>query len=98
MAGYKGWKMSINAENAYREGKMPISKWTKPVLLQRADELGMLRDEMSKDRLSKLSLVTLRDVLLIRTEWHHTGKYYRKTPFYKIDRTALEGYVTASLM
>ena len=85
MAGYNGWKMSKNAERAYKEGKMPISKWTKTAILKRLKEIGAPEGTINLDMLSKFSTATLREVLLYETGWHHTGKYYQVTPFYDVD-------------
>ena len=32
-SGYSGYSMSNNAVNAYENGEMPLSKWTKDCLL-----------------------------------------------------------------
>ena len=34
MAGYAGYSMSNNAVDAYNEGEMPLSKWTKKKFLE----------------------------------------------------------------
>ena len=35
MAGYHGWSMSNNAVDAYSRGLMPLTKWTKPLILKK---------------------------------------------------------------
>ena len=98
MENYIGWKMSKDAYRAYKRGEMPKSKWTKAILLECVGEAGMLGGEISRDVLSKLSLKTLREVLLKRTDRHNTGKYGRNTVFYDFNSSALTEWTLQKLL
>lgn len=75
---YIGQKMSERALEAYDRGERPRSKWSKDDLLK---SLSVNVREKSK----KLTLEELRSVLLEKSSWHHTGKYFNKTVFYSIN-------------
>lgn len=81
MAGYKGYSMSNNAVDAYADNKMPISRWTKSVILERIYEI---RGEEDID-FSILTSKELKDTFLELTEWHHTSKFYNETNFYEVN-------------
>lgn len=84
--GYDGYSMSNNARRAYEEGEMPISKWKKSDIIDRAREI----DSAKADLLEKVNLKTLKDELLTQTSWHHTSEYYNKTDFYSFDEERLK--------
>lgn len=91
MAGYCGYSMSNNAVEAYEYGAMPLSKWTKDVLLDRIrEELNYNFDNeeltnSSIDKLAKYPLAILKDTFLQYDSWHHTGSYYNETEFYTVE-------------
>lgn len=87
MAGYDGFSMSNNARAAYADGEKPLSKWTKSEIL---DAIGE-KLEIAK----KLTVSELRNELLTRSSWHHTGKMYNCTDFYAIDEEAIEQLTSA---
>lgn len=78
-AGYHGYSMSNNAVAAYEMGEKPKSKWTKEEILD------CVKDVNLRNKLSRLSVTTLRDNFLFKSSWHHTGKMYNKTEFYMVD-------------
>lgn len=53
--GYRGYSMSNNAVDAYNDGEMPLSKWTKRELLD------AIEAENNKINVSKLTSEELRD-------------------------------------
>ena len=83
--GYVGYSMSINADNAYKNGEMPLSKWTKK------DLLNVLESEYNIDtsNLKKYKLKTLKEYFLTKTSWHHTSSYFNETDFYGINEKML---------
>lgn len=89
--GYVGYSMSVRAQEAYENGEMPISKWTKKVLLEVVEAY---RDDMelkfSVKLLSKLTLDTLRTKCLRYSSWHHTSKFCNCTDFYSLDEEWLD--------
>ena len=91
MAGYCGWSMSNNALDCYDNNIRPKSTWTKAELL---DEIKETYGEAIRDRAKKHTLGFLRDSFLTYDSWHHTGKHYRCTDFYRfyddISKTELD--------
>ena len=88
MAGYNGYSMSNNAVEAYEEGRMPLSKWTKSAIL-----IGIENAGYDSDFFKKWTLPELKNALLICGEWHHTGADFKKTKFYRVDTDAVEEYL-----
>lgn len=89
--GYSGWSMSNRAVEAYENGEMPISKWSKGVIIEVINEYK--KDmELSFDieLLKKLTLKTLKNKLLKYSSWHHTSKFCNCTDFYAIDEDMLD--------
>ena len=76
MAGYHGWSMSNNAVDAYSRGLMPLTKWTKPLILKRIEDLGYNSEFFKKWNSMELK------TLLYSPEWHHTGGAFHNTNFY----------------
>lgn len=89
MSGYYGYSMSNNAMDAYDEGKMPISKWTKKAILAAAESyfVNEAHDEQAEQKMTllrKMKVETLKKHLLACTEWHHSSKFYNRTDFYAL--------------
>ena len=82
MAGYYGFSMSNNAVEAYKNGEMPLSKWTKKAILEEAEKYDL---QCSLEKLKRIPLAVLRDKLLYESSWHHTSKFYNETNFYSFD-------------
>ena len=76
--GYHGYSMSNNAVDAYNDGEMPLSKWTKRELLD------AIEAENDKIDVSKLTAEELRDNFLTYAGYHHTSSYYNSTIFYRL--------------
>ena len=86
-SGYD-WKagMSNRAVEAYDYGAMPKSKWSKSALVS-----GIV-SEIFGDRiapefqkaLNAHSINFLRKNFLEYDSWHHTGRYYNRTDFFRI--------------
>lgn len=85
-SGYVGYSMSVRAQEAYENGEMPLSKWTKKEIMYRLNDLF----DGEKDYLKKLTVAELKQYILIRTSWHHTSNMCNATNFYSIDETAVE--------
>lgn len=79
--GYDGWSMSNNARDAYANGEMPISKWSKTEILNRVREIN----PKAADLLKNVSVFVLKEKVLKQTSWHHTSMKYNKTAFYIVD-------------
>ena len=87
MSGYHGWSMSNNAVDAYSRGLMPLTKWTKPLILKRIEHLGYNSEFFKKWNSMELK------TLLYSPEWHHTGGAFNNTNFYDIDTDAVVNYL-----
>lgn len=87
--GYRGHSMSNRAATAYNDGEMPISKWTKKVLLEELAEVAYDNDIAFEDiGLNRLTLKELQTAFLENSSWHHTGALYSTTNFYSIAENA----------
>lgn len=86
MAGYHNFSMSNNAVDAYENGEMPLSKWSKKAIL------AAVRDAApdALPLLSRCPLAVLRAHVLERSSWHHTSSHYNKTDFYSLDDFVLD--------
>lgn len=102
MAGYNGYSMSNNAVNAYNNGEMPLSKWTKKAFLEQV-QYEIAQDELPStimDDLNGMKTADLKGFLKL-SSWHHTSSHYNRTNFYSVDTDYLlthfgyEGYVLA---
>lgn len=88
MSGYDGYSMSNNAVDAYRNGNMPLSKWSKSGLVDGVKEACR---ELNID--STYFLTWNKDelmTLLSYSEWHHTGGDFKQTDFYAIDEEKVQ--------
>lgn len=89
--GYVGWSMSVRAQEAYDEGEMPLSKWSKSVLLDVIHEYKDCNElDFDIELLKKITLKTLKDRFLKYSSWHHTSKFCNCTDFYAIDEDAID--------
>lgn len=82
------WKagMSNRAVEAYDYGAMPKSKWSKSALVSGivSEIFGdRIAPEVQK-ALNAHSINFLRKNFLEYDSWHHTGKYYNHTDFFRI--------------
>lgn len=87
--GYRGHSMSNRAARAYNNDEMPISKWTKKVLLEELAEVAYDNDiDFENVNLNRLTLKELQTAFLENSSWHHTGALYSATKFYSIAEDA----------
>lgn len=101
MAGYYGYSMSNNAVDAYGNGEMPISKWSKKAIMEEVGKSvgeGELSLQCSMQALGKLPVKALREYCLYSSSKHHTSKYYNMTEFYSLDIDRLEGLTDQELV
>lgn len=89
MAGYNGYSMSNNAVAAYADGEKPLSKWTKPAILEAIFDSCEISEEKA-DLLRKMTVKELKDEFLQMSSWHHTSKFYNCTNFYSLDFDKIE--------
>lgn len=91
-SGYHGWSMSNRAYDAYDNGEMPKSKWTKKAMLEALKESCDLYDLMWNEAVEKMKKDEIFNVFFEYKGWHHTGKYCNVTNFYGVDDNALDEY------
>lgn len=84
--GYKGFSMSNRAVEAYDDGEMPLSKWSKEKIIIEVVEY----DCFTKEDLKKYTKKVLAKYFLERSSWHHTGKFCNETDFYSINSNRAE--------
>ena len=89
MAGYDNYSMSNNAVAAYQTGEKPKSKWTKKDIIE---ELRDQSEDLKVDikALEKLPVLTLREIALVQSSWHHTSSHFNQTYFYMVDASRIE--------
>lgn len=90
--GYIGSSMSVNARNAYDDGEMPKSKWTKKAMIAAVKEYCDNYDLKYNPEIEKMKKEELFRTFLIYSSWHHTSKFANPTDFYSIDKEAVEDY------
>lgn len=90
-SGYVGWSMSRRALEAYKDGEMPKSKWTKKAMVaaikDACDDLDLAYDPS----IEKMKKDELFHAFLYNSSWHHTSKFFNETNFYKLDEDAVCG-------
>lgn len=85
-SGYSGYSMSNRAVEAYEDGEMPLSKWSKEKIIREVVEY----DHFTKEELKKYTKKVLTEYFLERSSWHHTGKFCNETDFYSINSKRAE--------
>lgn len=89
-SGYIGHSMSRRAAEAYEDGEMPKSKWTKKAMVAAiqsyCDEFDMSFDP---DVLKGMRKDEVFEQFFYKSSWHHTSKFFNETDFYKLDEDAI---------
>lgn len=75
--------MSNNAIEAYNDGCMPISKWSKSAIIAAMHDAAY--PEHCIAAAVKSTLRTLKSIVLCDAGWHHTSKHYNRTCFYAVE-------------
>lgn len=91
-SGYIGYSMSRRAAEAYEDGEVPKSKWTKKAMVAAiqsyCDEFDML---FALDLLKGMRKDEVFERFFYKSSWHHTSKFFNETDFYKLDEDAVCG-------
>ena len=90
--GYVGSSMSVRAKEAYEDGEMPKSKWTKGTMLYAIEEWCYDNDRIYDPNIEKMKKEEIFDRFFHYSSWHHTGKYANPTDFYSLNEDIAEGY------
>ena len=68
-SGYSGYSMSNRAVDAYEDGEMPLSKWTKKMIISEVVE----HEHFTEEELKKYPKNVLAEYFLFESSWHHTS-------------------------
>lgn len=93
MAGYYNFSMSNNAVEAYSNGEMPLSKWTKAEIISEIEKQkrnGEIEINFDIKLAQKLPVAELKEMVLSCSSWHHTSSRYNRTDFYSVDVNRVE--------
>ena len=95
MAGYVNQSMSVNASESYANEEMPITRWTKKLIMYFVSE--KIQNKELVKRISKLKTKKLRTMFLRNTSWHHTSCLFNETNFYSFDDTYASNFTAADM-
>lgn len=88
--GYIGSSMSVRAHEAYEDGEMPQSRWTKAAIVDAIKSFCDEDDRVYDPSIEKMKKADLWDVFIEWKGWHHTSKFANATDFFGLDETACE--------
>ena len=80
--GYFGVSMSNNAIAAYASGEKPISRWKKQDIVKALKRSNVSHEFITA--VSRINLSILKNFLLYKKSWHHTGIRFNETDFYAL--------------
>lgn len=88
-SGYISWSMSKRTAQAYADGEMPKSKWTKAAMAEAIKVCCDENDLAYDPAVERLAKTALFDRFFYRSSWHHTSKFFNATDFYAVDEDAV---------
>lgn len=92
-SGYCGWSMSRRAVEAYDQGGMPKSKWTKKVMLEALRQTAEDEDLPWYSSIEKMKKDEIWDKFFECKSWHHCSKFCNEVDFYGVDEDALKKHL-----
>lgn len=87
--GYCGASMSEGAADAYADGEMPKSRWTKGAILKAVEAVCDELDLAFDDSVSRMTKDELWFEFIEWRSWHHTGKFANETDFYGVSERSV---------
>lgn len=87
--GAYGNSMSKRAQEAYKNGEKPWSKWTKKDIVEKVEEKTKNAELINLVKTCNTDV--LRTVLLFNSSWHHSSPRYNQTIFFVVKNFELEG-------
>lgn len=87
--GYCGASMSEGAADAYADGEMRKSRWTKGAILKAVEALCDELDLAFDDSVSRMTKDELWFEFIEWRSWHHTGKFANETDFYGVSERSV---------
>ena len=82
--GYLGSSMSVRAAEAYEQGEMPISRWTKTAIIQAVKGYCFDFDLAYDPDIEKKTKAELTKEFLEYKSWHHSSRTAREVEFFGI--------------
>lgn len=96
-SGYTGYSMSNRAVEAYENGEKPFSKWTKKEIIEKlTNEYSNVNFNLSV--LKQAPAKVVKNLILVKTSWHHTSNRCNRTDFYSIDELQLSSLTNEKII
>lgn len=87
--GYLGSSMSVRAAEAYEQGEMPISRWTKTAIIQAVKGYCFDFDLAYDPDIEKKTKAELVKEFLEYKSWHHSSCTAREVEFFGLNEDAV---------
>lgn len=87
--GYLGSSMSVRAAEAYEQGEMPISRWTKTAIIQAVKDYCFDFDLAYDPDIEKKTKAELAKEFLEYKSWHHSSRTAREVEFFGLNEDAV---------
>ena len=87
--GYLGSSMSVRAAEAYEQGEMPISRWTKTAIIQAVKDYCFDFDLAYNPDIEKKTKAELAKEFLEYKSWHHSSRTAREVEFFGLNEDAV---------
>lgn len=88
-AGYVGSSMSVRAVEAYEQGEMPKSKWTKTAIIDAVKGYCYDFDLAYDSDIEKKTKAELSKEFLEYKSWHHSSRTAREIEFFGLNEDAV---------
>ena len=86
--GYLGSSMSVRAAEAYEQGEMPISRWTKTAIIHAVKDYCFDFDLAYDPDIEKKTKAELAKEFLEYKSWHHSSRTAREVEFFGLNEDA----------
>ena len=87
--GYLGSSMSVRAAEAYEQGEMPISRWTKTAIIHAVNDYCFDFDLAYDPDIEKKTKAELAKEFLEYKSWHHSSRTAREVEFFGLNEDAV---------
>lgn len=87
--GYLGSSMSVRAVEAYEQGEMPISRWTKTAIIHAVKDYCFDFDLAYNPDIEKKTKAELAKEFLEYKSWHHSSRTAREVEFFGLNEDAV---------
>lgn len=87
--GYLGSSMCVRAAEAYEQGEMPISRWTKTAIIHAVKDYCFDFDLAYDPDIEKKTKAELAKEFLEYKSWHHSSRTAREVEFFGLNEDAV---------